>query len=99
MDRHSHQSSVIGPDLCCDWLIILICNHYCTEKQLRLKKERKKKRIRQINVVKSDTCGAVLSPYRLHTAPRAMQVEPHTPEDGYTVRRPEFHRRLCFENK
>lgn len=35
----SHQSSLIGPDLRCDWLISLICNHYCAERQLRQKKK------------------------------------------------------------
>lgn len=40
MARRSHQSSVIGPDLCCDWLISLICNHYCRERQLWQGKKR-----------------------------------------------------------
>lgn len=59
MAQHSHQSFVIGLDLSCDWLISLICNHYCTEKQLQHKKG-----IRKIKEVKNDTIRAVLSPRR-----------------------------------
>lgn len=84
MAQRSHQSSVIGPDLRCDWLISLICNHYCTERQLR-----QKKRIRKIKEVKNYTIRAVLSPRCLHTMPGIRQLPPHrgnhkhthTPED------------------
>lgn len=100
MARRAHQSSVIGPDLCCDWLISLICNHYCTERQLRQKKK-KKKRIRKIKEVKNDTIRAVLSPRCLHTMPGIRQLAPHrgkhthTPEDYKETpskKRAAFHR-------
>lgn len=41
MAHCSHQSSVIGLDLGCDWLISLICNHYSEERQLWQQKQKK----------------------------------------------------------
>lgn len=40
MAERSHQSSVIGPDLRCDWLMSLICNHYRRQKQLQQGKKK-----------------------------------------------------------
>lgn len=71
MTLHSHQSSVIGSDPHCDWLISLICNHYCGERQLWQKKS-----IGKIKGGENDTIRPVLSPRCLSTMPGIGQLPP-----------------------